>query len=246
MGAVNRLRVLVVDDEPLARERMVGQVAQCGATAVAALPDATEAARWLERQTVDVVLLDISMPGMSGVELARKLRTQQLPPQLVFTTAHEQYAVDAFELDAADYLLKPVRLERLRQALDKAAARRGQLPAIEAHFTVRHRDSLLNIPISAVRYLKAEQKYVSLVTATGEYLLDESLVALEQRLGDSVLRIHRNCLVMRHALLALLRIGNEEDEQWGVQLRDIAQPLAISRRQLPQIRACLRQADHLP
>jgi DNA-binding LytR/AlgR family response regulator len=107
--------------------------------------------------TVDVLLLDISMPGISGVELARSLRQLPLVPQLVFTTAHEQYAVDAFELDAADYLLKPVRLERLRQALEKAAARCGKRPVIEAHFTVRHRDRLLNIPFSAVRYLKAEQ-----------------------------------------------------------------------------------------
>jgi len=243
MGTVNGLRVLVVDDEPLARERMVGLVAQCGATTVATLGDAAAASHWLERQTVDVLLLDISMPGISGVELARRLRQLPLAPQLVFTTAHEQYAVDAFELDAADYLLKPVRLERLRQALEKAAIRCGKRPAIEAHFTVRHRDRLLNIPFSDVRYLKAEQKYISLVTADGEYLLDDSLVALEQRLGDSVLRIHRNCLVMRHALQALLRLGDAVDEQWGVRLRDIAQPLAVSRRQLPAIRAGLRQTS---
>lgn len=243
MGTVNGLRVLVVDDEPLARERMVGQVAQCGATTVAALGDAEAASHWLERQAVDVLLLDISMPGISGVELARRLRQLPLAPQLVFTTAHEQYAVDAFELDAADYLLKPVRLERLRQALEKAAIRCGKRPAIEAHFTVRHRDRLLNIPFSDVRYLKAEQKYISLVTADDEYLLDDSLVALEQRLGDSVLRIHRNCLVMRHALQALLRLGDAVDDQWGVRLRDIDQPLAVSRRQLPAIRAVLRQTS---
>jgi two-component system response regulator AlgR len=241
MGALNGLRVLVVDDEPLARERMVGQVAQCGATTVAALADAKAASQWLARQMVDVLLLDISMPGISGVELARRLRQLPLAPQLVFTTAHEQYAVDAFELDAADYLLKPVRLERLRQALEKAAQRCGKRPVIEAHFTVRHRDRLLNIPFSAVRYLKAEQKYISLVTADDEYLLDDSLVALEQRLGDCVLRIHRNCLVMRHALQALLRLGEGADEQWGVSLRGIAQPLLVSRRQLPAIRAALRQ-----
>jgi two-component system response regulator AlgR len=204
--------------------------------------DAATASHWLDA-TVDVLLLDISMPGISGVELARSLRQLPLVPQLVFTTAHEQYAVDAFELDAADYLLKPVRLERLRQALEKAAARCGKRPVIEAHFTVRHRDRLLNIPFSAVRYLKAEQKYISLVTADGEYLLDDSLVALEQRLGDSVLRIHRNCLIMRHALQELLRLGDAEEELWGVRLRDIAQPLAVSRRQLPAIRAGLRKTS---
>lgn len=241
MGAVERLRVLVVDDEPLARERMVALVAQCGAAAVAALGDSMAASDWLERHAADVLLLDISMPGISGVELARRLRQHPLPPQLIFTTAHEHYAVDAFELDAADYLLKPVRLERLRQALDKAARRCGGKPAIEAHFSVRHRDRLLNIPFSAVRYLKAEQKYVSLVTVDEEYLLDDSLVALEQRLGDSVLRIHRNCLVMRHALQELLRTGNADEELWAVRLRGIAQPLAVSRRQLPAIRASLRQ-----
>lgn len=244
MGTVSKLRVLVVDDEPLARERMVGQLAQCGATVAAALGDAMAASHWLERQAVDVVLLDISMPGLSGVELARRLRQQLLSPQLIFTTAHEQYAVDAFELDAADYLLKPVRLERLRQALDKAARRCGSKPAIEAHFTVRHRDSLLNIPFSAVRYLKAEQKYISLVTVDGEYLLDDALVALEQRLGESVLRIHRNCLVMRHAVQELLRTGAAPDEQWAIRLQDITQPLPVSRRQLPALRASLRQRGH--
>jgi two-component system response regulator AlgR len=243
MGTVNGLRVLVVDDEPLARERLIGQVAQCGATTVAALGDAETASHWLARYSVEVLLLDISMPGISGVELARSLRQLPLVPQLVFTTAHEQYAVDAFELDAADYLLKPVRLERLHQALEKAAVRCGKRPAIEAHFTVRHRDRLLNIPFSAVRYLKAEQKYISLVTSDGEYLLDDSLVALEQRLGDSVLRIHRNCLVMRHALQELLRLGDGVEEQWGVRLRDIAQPLAVSRRQLSAIRAGLRKTS---
>ncbi|MBV8678847.1 MAG: response regulator transcription factor [Aquitalea sp.] len=241
MGAVSRLRVLVVDDEPLARERMVALVAQCGATTVAALGDASAAIDWLARQAADVVLLDISMPGLSGIELGRRLQQHPLPPQLIFTTAHENHAIDAFELDAVDYLLKPVRLERLRQALDKAARRSGAMPVIEAYFTVRHRDSLLHIPFSAVRYLKAEQKYVSLVTAEGEYLLDESLVALEQRLGDSVLRIHRNCLVMRHAVQELLRTGSGDEEQWAVRLQGIAQPLAVSRRQLPSLRASLRQ-----
>ncbi len=243
MGALDRLRVVVVDDEPPARDRMVALVAQCGARAVAALDDSQDALRWLERHPADVLLLDISMPGMNGLELAQKLRTQPLVPQVVFTTAHENHAVDAFELDAVDYLLKPVRLERLRQALERAARRCGEAPAPEPHFSVRHRDRMLLVPFSDVRYLKAELKYVTLVTASDEYLLDESLTSLESRLPDIVLRIHRNCLVMRHAVLRIERIGPPQDEQWMVFLRDMPQPLPVSRRQLSALRMALQTSS---
>ena len=240
MGLVRPLHLLIVDDEPLARERMAALAVQCGASVLATLGDANAAMRWLEQHAVDVVLLDISMPGPSGMELALWMKQQALSAQLVFTTAHEHYAVDAFELDAADYLLKPVRLERLGQALDKVSRRIGKTNAPEPHFSVKHRDRLLSIPFSSVRYLKAELKYVSLVTEDECYLLDDSLVALEQRLGRTVLRIHRNCLVMRHALEALLRQGGADEESWAVRLRGIDQPLPVSRRQLAAIRSCLR------
>lgn len=241
MGAVSALRVLVVDDEELARLRLRQLLQDCGVAAVHCVGDGRAALAWLQQQTVDLVLLDVSMPGMNGMTLARQLRQQALPPQLAFSTAHDHFAVEAFELDAADYLLKPVRRERLQQALQRAASRLGQ-PAAAAAFTVRQRDRMLSVPFAEARYLKAELKYVSLVTPSAHYLLDESLVLLEQRLGDAALRIHRNCLVMRHALQELSRRGEEGEEQWVVRLRDLPEALAVSRRQLHAIKSALAAA----
>ncbi|WP_046156037.1 LytR/AlgR family response regulator transcription factor [Chromobacterium vaccinii] len=237
MGAVSALRALVVDDEALACERLRQLLADCGVEEVHCLADGKTALDWLACHPVDVLLLDISMPGLDGIALARQLRQQALAPALVFSTAHDHFAVEAFELDAADYLLKPVRRERLEQALQRAQARREgrQQPS----FTVRQRGRLLNVPFADARYLKAELKYVTLVTSDNEYLLDDALVALEQRLGESALRIHRNCLVMRHAVQELCRGDDGGDEQWIVRLRDIPTPLPVSRRQIHALRAAL-------
>ncbi|AAQ57886.1 LytR/AlgR family response regulator transcription factor [Chromobacterium violaceum] len=238
MGALSALRALVVDDEALACDRLRQLLADCGVEQVDCLADGQAALDWLARHPVDVLLLDISMPGLDGISLARQLRQQALAPALVFSTAHDHFAVEAFELDAADYLLKPVRRERLEQALRRALARRQGQP--QTSFTVRQRGRLLNVPFADARYLKAELKYVTLVTPDSEYLLDDALVALEQRLGDSALRIHRNCLVMRHAVQELCRGGeNDGDEQWIVRLRDIPAPLPVSRRQIHALRAAL-------
>ncbi|NHR04574.1 response regulator transcription factor [Chromobacterium haemolyticum] len=246
MGAVNPWqdwRALVVDDEPLACERLRQLLREQGLQHVYCLTDSRQAMAWLTQNLADIVLADISMPGVSGLELAQQLRRQPLAPQLIFTTAHEQYAVNAFELEAIDYLLKPVRRERLRQALERACRQRGDAPQPEASFTVRQRDRLLPIPFSQARYLKAELKYVTLVTPDAEYLLDETLIALEQRLGNAAVRIHRNCLVMRHALRELFRANIDGEEQWQVRLADIGQPLPVSRRQLAGIKQCLHQQD---
>ncbi|AUH53071.1 DNA-binding response regulator [Chromobacterium sp. ATCC 53434] len=244
MDAVSELRVVVVDDEMLARERLRQLLADNGVGQVQCLEDGQAALDWLARHPADVVVLDISMPGLDGIEVARLLRRQPLSPQLIFSTAHDHFAVEAFELDAADYLLKPVRRERLAEALRRALTRCGNQASMPG-FTVRQRGRLLNVPFSEARYLKAELKYVTLVSRDGEYLLDDALVALEQRLGDAVLRIHRNCLVMRHAVQELRRSGNGGDEQWVVRLRDIAEPLPISRRQIHAIKAALAAAPTL-
>ncbi|AXE29891.1 DNA-binding response regulator [Chromobacterium phragmitis] len=241
MGAVSGLRVLVVDDEALARERLRQLLADCGVADIHGLEDGRSALGWLEAHPVDVLLLDISMPDLDGMALARQLRQRTLPPALVFTTAHDHFAVEAFELDAADYLLKPVRRERLEQALQKAQARREGKRA--AGFTVRQRGRLLHVPLADARYLKAELKYVTLVTPNGEYLLDDALVALEQRLGEEALRIHRNCLVMRHAVQELFRGEGGAEEHWLVRLRDIPTPLPVSRRQIHALRAALSVSD---
>ncbi|VEB39887.1 Sensory transduction protein lytR [Chromobacterium violaceum] len=164
MGALSALRALVVDDEALACDRLRQLLADCGVEQVDCLADGQAALDWLARHPVDVLLLDISMPGLDGISLARQLRQQALAPALVFSTAHDHFAVEAFELDAADYLLKPVRRERLEQALRRALARRQGQP--QTSFTVRQRGRLLNVPFADARYLKAELKYVTLVTPT--------------------------------------------------------------------------------
>ncbi|OHX11106.1 hypothetical protein BI343_05900 [Chromobacterium amazonense] len=235
MGDLSRLRVLVVDDETLARERLRQLLGDLGVTQVHCQADSQTALDWLARHPVDVVLLDIGMPGRDGMALARHLRQQALPPQLIFSTAHDHYAVEAFELNAADYLLKPVRRERLAEGLRRAEARCGN-PDAPPCFVVRQRGRLLNVPFSEVRYLKAELKYVTLVTRSAEYLLDEALVALEQRLGDAALRIHRSCLVMRDTVQELSQTAVD---QWQIKLRDIDQPLPVSRRQIPAIKSAL-------
>ncbi|QEL57202.1 LytR/AlgR family response regulator transcription factor [Chromobacterium paludis] len=235
MGDLSRLRVLVVDDELLARERLRQQLTDLGVLQVHCQGDGQAALDWLTRHPADVALLDICMPGQDGMALARQLRQLPQAPQLIFSTAHDEYAVEAFELNAADYLLKPVRRERLAEALRRALARVGA--RLEAPcFVVRQRGRLLHVPLSEARYLKAELKYVTLVTRDGEYLLDEPLVALEEQLGEAVLRIHRNCLVMREAVQELTLAG---DEQWQIHLRDIDAPLAVSRRQIPALKRAL-------
>ncbi|POZ60863.1 DNA-binding response regulator [Chromobacterium alticapitis] len=232
------MRVLVVDDEHLARERLRQLLADLGVVQVHCQGDSQAAQDWLVRHPADVALLDIGMPGRDGMALARQLRQLPLPPQLIFSTAHDHYAVEAFELNAADYLLKPVRRERLAEALRRAQARLGGRDETPC-FVVRQRGRMVNVPFGEARYLKAELKYVTLVTRDGEYLLDEPLVALEQQLGDTVLRIHRNCLVMRDAVQELSQTG---DEQWQIRLRDIAEPLPVSRRQIHAIKAALAPA----
>ncbi|UTH75880.1 LytTR family DNA-binding domain-containing protein [Chromobacterium sp. IIBBL 290-4] len=243
MGAVNGLKVLVVDDEALACERLLQLLADCGVEEAHGLTDPQAVAAWLDRHPADVVLLDISMPGMDGMTLARQLGQRPQAPALVFSTAHEQFAVEAFELNAADYLLKPVRRARLEEALQRAAQRRAGRPALS--FSVRLRDRVLSIPLEDARYLKAELKYVTLVTHNGEYLLDEPLVTLEKQLGDAVLRIHRNCLVMRGAVQELRKQAGSGEELWVIRLRDIDVPLPVSRRQIPAIKSALGKASFI-
>jgi two-component system, LytTR family, response regulator AlgR len=211
------LRVLIVDDEAPARSRLrdlLGDVAEhCPNTIVGMAANGVEALRLLEDNPADLVLTDIRMPVMDGVELARHLGHLQLPPAVVFVTAYDQYALQAFELAAADYLMKPVRAERLEAALAKVrrqspvgdAALAALAPGARRHFSVNERGRILLVPVEAVLYLKAEQKYVTARTAEREYLLDEALVQLEQEFGERFLRLHRSVLVARAAVRGVER-----------------------------------------
>lgn len=247
------LRVLVVDDEAPARTRLrdvLGDVAASQPTELVAMAaNGVEALRLLEEAPVDVVFADIRMPVMDGIELARHLLRLNAPPAIVFTTAYEQHAVQAFELNAVDYLLKPVRAQRLADALARARERRphsdaalaGLAPAARQHFSVSERGRILLVPVSDVLFLRAEQKYVTARTCEREYLLDESLTQLEQEFDGRYLRIHRNCLVARGAVAGVERAGEHDgDSHWEVLLHGVAERLPVSRRQWPVVKQALR------
>jgi len=257
---MDRLRTLIVDDEPLARMRLRSLLADVVQPAVAVVGEAgsgAEALHALAREPVDLLLLDIHMPGLDGLALAQRLKTQAQAPAVVFVTAHAEHALQAFELDAADYLTKPVRRARLQEALSRVAARLGRgLPATVPADTatevptlvVSDRGRVLRIPVADVLYLKAEMKYVTLRTLQHAYVLDDALADLEQRLGEAVVRIHRNAVVARSAVRALERrvLPGQESEEggegWAVQLAPSGEWLAVSRRQVAAVREALSRA----
>src|SRR4051812_4652992 len=256
---MNRLRVLIVDDEELARLRMRSLLADCAARAAEVAGEAgsaAEALHWLASNPADLVLLDINMPGLDGLQLAERLRAALHPPKIVFVTAHAAHALKAFEIDAVDYLTKPVRRARLQGALGRVAQRLDRpvavapaapvaAPAEQPVLVVSDRGRVQRVPVGDILYLKAELKYVTLRTPQHAYVLDDSLSDLEQRLGDAMLRIHRNALVARTAVSRLERRavsdGEGEGEGWAVLVGATQEWLAVSRRQLTQVRELLAE-----
>ncbi len=255
------LRILLVDDEELARARLRSLIAECTqpqGIVVGEAPNAAQALHWCLSHPggCDLALLDIRMPGRGGMELAVELHALPLPPALVFVTAHAEHALKAFELEAADYLTKPVRRERLEAALQRVAQRlqprrapvdTPRLPAVVAGdpvLIVSDRGRVLRIPVAEVLYLKAELKYVTLRTATHTHVLDDALSDLQQRLGSRFIRVHRNALVAHQAVRALERrvlAGSDEEggECWAVRVAPLDEWLAVSRRQVGAVREAL-------
>lgn len=247
------LRVMVVDDEQLARLRMKTLLSQsdCPNQVVAEAGDARQALAVLSPSdgnaapAVDLVLLDIQMPGPDGLRLAERLRSLPNPPAVVFVTAHAGHALQAFELEALDYLTKPVRLDRLNAALARCVKRKPSPAALgvpeqidEPTLVAQDRGRLVRVPASQVIYLKAELKYVTLRTAEHSHVLDQSLTELEGQLGDKFVRVHRNALVARSAMKALERRADDEEggETWAVQVQPTGEWLAVSRRQVATVR----------
>lgn len=243
------LRALVVDDEVLARSRMrtlLGDCAQPAAVVEAEAANAVQAMDALRRQAFDVVLLDIHMPGADGLALAQSMRSLPHLPAIIFVTAHVEHAVQAFELEAVDYLTKPVRLERLQVALQKVERFVQSRQGLEAksdseeYLVIQDRNRTERVPLHQVVYFKAELKYITVRTPERSYILDGSLNELEEKYGNGFVRIHRNALVARRAIRALEKYFDpDEGDGWAVRLHGVDEPLAVSRRQLTSVREIL-------
>ena len=255
------LRILLVDDEELARLRLRTLIAECPAPAASVVGEAANAMQaivWLANHECDLLLLDIHMPGRDGLQLAAELNQHARAPAVVFVTAHATHALTAFDLNAADYLTKPVRRERLQAALQRVAQRLAVQPAAAqaaqdaaAVIVVNELGRVVRVPVAEVLYLKAELKYVTLRTRDHSYVLDDALSDLEQRLGERFLRVHRNALVARHALRALERrtLPGEGDEDgtegWAVRVSTVDEWLAVSRRQVAAVRDAMTEAGRV-
>jgi two-component system response regulator AlgR len=262
------LRILIVDDEQPARARMRELLSDCrGEVSHLVVGEAANGFEALEAiagmdpdMAPTLLLVDIHMPGMTGIELARHVQRFSAPPAVVFVTAHDQYAVAAFELNAVDYLLKPVRSARLAAALKKVAAGGTPAPAVfdrldpqpRRHFSVAERGRVLLVPVNDVLFMKADQKYVALVTKEREYLIEDSLNSLEEEFASLFIRVHRSTLVGRRWLRGVERFGADRVEKaeegeggasgegWGVIVEGWKELLPVSRRQWPQVKAMLK------
>lgn len=241
------MRVLIADDEPLARERLAALVADAGGEVIASVENGEQAVQQADRLRPDVCLLDIRMPGMDGLDAARLIGSLDDPPAVIFCSAYDEYALKAFDAHAVDYVLKPVRRERLDQAL----ARAGRLGAGKidrvagtlgahrqrSHICARVRGNLVLVPVQDVLYLQAEDKYVVVHHTKGQVLVEDALKGLEDEFGDHFVRIHRNCLVARDRMSGIVR-GN--DGRVFVKVDGSADVLEVSRRNLPGLRKLVR------
>jgi len=236
-------RILIADDEAPARARLRDLLDECRERFPLAIVDEArngrEALEVLNREKVDVVLLDIRMPEIDGLEAARHIAGMASPPAIIFTTAFDTYAIKAFEVNAIDYLLKPIRVERLLAALAKArAAAPVSREALDAasnqprrHLSVHERGKIHLVPVADILYLRAELKYVTVRTVEREFLVEESLTRLEEEFGEAFVRVHRNCLVARTAVAGFERNAEESESGWAVVIKGTGEKLPLSRRQ---------------
>ena len=236
-------RILIADDEAPARARLRDLLDECRESFPLAIVDEArngrEALDVLNREKIDIILLDIRMPEIDGMEAARHISGMAEPPAIIFTTAFDSYAIKAFEVNAIDYLLKPIRVERLLLALGKTrAAPPVSRQALDAasnlprrHLSVHERGKIILVPIADVLYLRAELKYVTVRTVEREHLVEESLTHLEEEFADAFVRIHRNCLVARAAIAGFERNAEESESGWAVLIKGTGEKLPVSRRQ---------------
>ena len=251
VASPSTLSVLIVDDEAPARARLRDLLADIAAevpnAVVGEAANGVLALEAIEGRAVDVMLLDIRMPKMDGIELARHLGRLESSPAIVFVTAFDSYAVQAFELNAIDYLVKPVRAQRLAAALLKLKRQRSVVESkvlenlqqgARMHLSCHERGRLLLIPVADIIYLKADLKYVTARTASREYLLDESLMHLEEEFSERFIRLHRSVLVAKSAIAGFEKnVGEDSETQWQALLQGVSERLPVSRRQWPLVKS---------
>ena len=234
------LKILIADDEIPARNRLRELLGDMEKVAIVAeAKNGKEALDLAETSQPDVMLLDIRMPVMDGIEAAQHAQKLTHKPHIIFTTAFDAYAIKAFDLNAVDYLLKPIRLERLQTALNKVhALQPNQLASLKplqkarSHLSIHERGRVLLVPIETIIYLRAELKYITIRTVEREYLIEESLTHLELEFGERFIRLHRNCLVAPPFITGYeKRLNDHNEQQWVALLKYIPETIAISRRQ---------------
>lgn len=244
------IKILVVDDEEYARERIKGLIDRYADYDVCAeAENGAEAVVMVERFQPDIVLMDITMPGMDGLEAARHISGMEMPPAVIFTTAYGEYALEAFSTKATGYLMKPIRQEQLLQSLEQARSlnraqrlemleqRTGGQRSSRKHICARMRGNLELIPIEDVVYFQADQKYVTVRHNGGEVIIEESLKSLETDLADRFIRIHRNALVAKSRITGLTKsdVGRTQ-----ITLDKVRDQLEVSRRHLAEVRRFVR------
>jgi len=239
------MKVLIADDEPLARKRLISLLNDIDAEldVVAEVGDGKAAVEACRKQVIDLAMLDIRMPGMDGIAAALALSQEEKPPAVIFVTAYDEHALAAFDANAIDYLLKPIRTKRLQQALKKVSQlTQQQTKALlaaekEENLCVSYRGALMRIPLHEVIYLHADSKYVEVCHKNGYALLESSLKTVEEKYPERFLRIHRNALVDPASIRELAK---DSEGQPVLRLQGADKMLSVSRRHLPEVRSFIR------
>ncbi len=241
------LKTLIVDDEQLARERLKSLVKELNAgEIIAEAGNGKQAIEAIQQQHPDIVLMDIRMPGMDGIEAAKHIAAMEDPPAVIFTTAFGDYALDAFDAHAVDYLLKPIRRERLEEAIKRARkmtqsiieSLQDELPRTRTHLSVFVQGNIQLIPVDEILFFHADQKYVSVFTRNQEVLIEESLKSLEKEFSKNFLRIHRSTLVAKNKIDTLEK---NSEGKYQIRLKGLDEALPVSRRMISPVKAALRK-----